>query len=148
MSDARVIEDIEIPALICQRGAWFYALPTIAELILDYPAYDPSFDAEVVGNRFRGGLAVVGVTDGFAFLAALDSVVYPLASYGQFVAVNSESARPQVVVNFDEAQLTSGYFDRAIESQCGEGWTGVFADPLDVLPSSVLGVLSSGESTT
>jgi hypothetical protein len=136
MTRARTIESIELAALVRVRGSWFYVLATPGELVLDYPSYDPSYDPAYTG--YRGGLATVAPGDGFAFLAALDDVVFDIADRKAFCEMNgAQRSRPVVAIDFDNATYVSTYFDQAAEMYAGDGWTARFDDPLVLLPPEI-----------
>lgn len=137
---ARLIAEIELPAFVRVRGAWFYVLATHGELILDYAAYDPAYDPGAWDGSFRGNLLTVLPTQGFQFLSALQDMVFPMATVESFVELNGNSARPVVAIDFDSARFVSSFYDQALETLCGNPWRGLFGDPMNELPAAMAGL--------
>lgn len=135
--EPRSIAEIELPALVRVGGTWFYLLATHGELILDYAAYDPSYDPTAWEDPFRGDLLTVLPSDGFQFLEALRDGVFPLEAIRQFVDLNGGRARPVVVIDFDDAKFVSSFYDQALETLCGGSWAAEFGDPLAEVPDWV-----------
>lgn len=143
MMEARAIAEIELPALVRVRGAWFYLLATHGELILDYAGYDPTYDPAAWEDSFRGDLLTVLPSDGFRFLDALSASVYPIGVIRDFVRLNGERAQPVAVVDFDTARFVSSFYDQALETLCGGSWNADFGEPLDEVPERMADMFRS-----
>jgi hypothetical protein len=138
MTSTRRIQEMEIPGLVRLDGVWHYVLGTLAEWILDYPAYDPSYDQTQWSDLFRSGLLRVGLEDGSAFLSAMHSGEIPVEELDSFVAFNSqERSRPRVLVDFDAGSFMSSFYDVALEEYSGEDWQADFGDPLADVPDEI-----------
>jgi len=141
--DPRPIAEVELPALVRVRGAWFYLLATHGELILDYAGYDPSYDPDAWADPFRGDLLTVLPSDGFRFLNALQEAVFPVETIPRFVDLNGPRARPVAVIDFDAARFVSSVYDQALETLCGGSWDGEFGDPLTEIPEPISAVFKA-----
>lgn len=136
--EARTLASIELPGLVSVRGAWFYVLGTIAEFVLDYPSYDPSYNPSEWDHEFRGGLLCVSPEDGFAYLAQLSEQAFGLSAMDGFIALNGPGrSRPVVLIDFDRKKYVSTYFDQPMQDHAGTGWVSEFAEPLGHAPTEV-----------
>ena len=122
---------IDFAALVVVDGHCFYVVATPGELIMDYPAYDPSFDTDDPEYVFRNGLHVVGPSDGHRFLESLGRSPHRIDELGPILSeYGPDRTRPIVLIDFDNATFTSSFFDQALEDEVGAGWTGSYADPM------------------
>ena len=135
MADRHELDPITVPGVVRLRGNVHYIPGVLAEWILDYRSYDPAYDPAEWQAEFRAGLLTVSPDDGDAYLRALQSHEIPPTDLGEHVARGGvDRTRPAVLVDFDAAEVTSGYYDVAVEEYAGEGWRGTFADPVERLP--------------
>lgn len=142
--EPRSLNEIELPSLVRVRGAWFYLLASHGELILDYAAYDPSYDPGEWEKTFRGDLLTVLPSDGFRFLSALETAVFAVETIPGFVELNEARARPVVVINFDAGRFVSSFYDQALETLCGRPWNAELGDPLVEVPELISDMFETG----
>ncbi len=146
--EPRKIAEVELPAIVRVRGAWFVVLATHGELILDYQSYDPTYDPSQWEADPLGGLLRVEPRHGFRFLANLDERVFPIGAARGMVALNGERARPVVLVDFDTGIFVSSHYDQALETLCGEAWAGSFGDPLREIPAEIAAGFNPDDGAT
>jgi hypothetical protein len=107
----------------------FYAVTGItAEFILDYHAYDPTFDESTGAADFRNGLLTVDVNNAQSFINALNGRRLTSADIDNLIQSPTE---PDLIffIDFDAKRYVHSYHDMMLEKSVPRGWKGLFGDP-------------------
>jgi hypothetical protein len=121
----------EYIGLVCSAGVWRCFTGMLAEWILDYRAYDPSYDPTKWPDTPRNQLLQVGVDQAVEFQLIFEE--RELTKQGiQYIlsTVGAPRAYPIAAVDFDTRRYVNGFYDLALEEYVPAGWISVFDDPL------------------
>ena len=117
---------------------WRFFAGTIAEWILDYSSYDPSYDPKKSRAVFRNNLLQVNEGNADAFCNSMET--HELFSEDILNLVSDateDEATLTVVVDFDNTTLVNGFYDIPIEDYVPNNWTSYFGNPLEYVPEEI-----------
>jgi len=114
---------------VVQYQRTFYGIiGIVAEFILDYHAYDPTFDESAGAANFRNGLLTVDVDNAQSFISALNGRRLTSADIDSFIRAPTEPDL-MVFIDFDAKRYVHSYHDMLLEKYVPKGWKGVLGDP-------------------
>lgn len=120
------------------KSQWRLFAGTVAEWILDYASYDPSFDTARSEVIFRGNLLLVTEenVDGFhAAMAPYELQFSELRAY--FEKVGSDNWPLMILVDFDKNLYINGFSDISLHEYIPAGWRGIEDVPLHYVPNEI-----------
>jgi hypothetical protein len=127
-------EDESLGVALYQRE--LYAITgTLAEFILDYAAYDPTFSREPDAASFRGGVLTVTQLNVPQFLRAMKA--RPLTPQEATSWSDSTGAGPDVLafIDFDSRRFVHSYYDLPLEQYVPKGWHAALGNPHEEIRS-------------
>ena len=131
--------------LVHCNDEWFLVMGFVADFILDYASYDPTYSPD--DYVFRDGLVVVTPNDGLQYLAALRSRSVARPEFAALLErYGPDRTRPIALIDFDNALFVSSFFDQALEDEVGDGWTGSYSDPMAAAPAELQAIWPPFES--
>jgi hypothetical protein len=109
------------------QGELYLVKGILAELILDYLAWDPAFSEDDGVAEFRNGLLTVTDENAPQFLQALAARRLAPAE----VAALLRPTTPELLVfmDFDARRYIHSYYDLPLEKYVPKGWRGHLGDP-------------------
>jgi hypothetical protein len=111
-----------------------YYMAPIAYWILDYPAYDPNIlnekDSDFI---FRNNLLVVKPSNKNAFLNAMEEDRIDIKDVVLYNSIHKdEQIQLRFIVDFDNNEFYSSFFDIDIHEYIPENWKGFYRDQLSL----------------
>lgn len=117
------------------RSHWQLFAGTVAEWILDYASYDPTFSPSRSEVVFRGNLLIVTEDNASGFLAAMEPYeLCPEDLRAFFETANCCNWPLVVMVDFDARLYVNGFSEIPLHEYVPTGWKGVEGDPLEYIP--------------
>lgn len=117
---------------------WQLFAGTVAEWILDYTSYDPTFSPSGSDVVFRGNLLLVTENNASDFLAAMEP--YRLSSEelrAFFKTANCCNWPLVAMVDFDAKFYVNGFSEMPLHRYVPTGWKSIEGNPLEYVPEEL-----------
>jgi hypothetical protein len=132
------LQQDELIGVVRNHSQWRFFAGTLAEWILDYTSYDPSYDPSKWSYVYRGNLLKVDehVADEFCRVMEVREF-FPIDIQRLVKNHGSDKIPLTILVDFDERVFINGFYDLAIENYAPAGWKAYFGSPLDYVPEEI-----------
>jgi hypothetical protein len=135
------LEDIDSDDLIGAvkyKANWRFFICTVAEWILDYSTYDPSFSPSHSKVVFRNNLLKVDEVNVSQFLEAIQEYEISYSELEELIKKNNINDWPlQIVVDFDEMIYINGFSEIGLHEYIPSHWRGFEGLPLEFVPENI-----------
>lgn len=117
---------------------WQFFAGTVAEWILDYATYDPSFDPDKSSVTFRGNLLQVDESNAAQFCEAMKPYELTTLDLQQLVEEEGANNWPlTIVVDFTRRTYVNGFSEIPLHKYIPNTWKGHEGNPLDYVPEDI-----------
>jgi hypothetical protein len=117
---------------------WRFFAGTVAEWILDYSSYDPSFDPSESRVVFRNNILNVDEKNAEQFCEAMEA--YELSSKDVEQLIRTEGAEnwPLVIaIDFDSKTYINGFSEISLHEYAPSSWTATEDNPINYVPDTI-----------
>ena len=135
------VEDGKLIAAIKYRGAWYFLLGTIGELILDYKRYDPEFNPREHPGIYRGDILTLDESNAARFLEVMNEHRLSMEQLLQYKDEYPDFPVVDVLIDFDEKFYSNGYAELPLEDYVPKGWKSEVSEPRKHLPPELRSLL-------
>ena len=142
------IKDGYVLGLVIYKDTLMHYMAPSAWFVMNYPKYDPSIlTSDERAGEFRDGVLVVDNSTAEAYLKSMQPDAVSLDELRAELPDRKDSLQPVFLIDFDNHQYVSWYFDIDYEEYVPDGWEGVFDNPLNYLPDEVKAIWGQTEAT-
>lgn len=132
------LADNELLGAVVFENNWRFFSGTIGEWIMDYKAYDPSYDAKKWPDVFRNNLLQVDESNASQFCEAMKAYELTIDDVKELISENGPDKVPlTILINFDTLVYVNGYYDLLLEDYIPKNWKGIMDDPLKYVPEFI-----------
>ena len=134
-------QDVDIDDLIGAvkyNSRWHFFAGVLAEWVMDYGKYDPSFSPSEEDNIFRNNLLVIDENNAYEFCDAM--APYELSSTQVEELIKNEGANHfpvYILIDFDKKRYINGFSEISLEDYVPSGWNAYEGDPMKYLPENL-----------